>query len=94
MLNESTVVKEYDLIKPDIHEIDYLLDGIIKDCRNNYFHTFEYTLIYDIKFTNFSNNEEVNSTITHRSILKLKLNSMVRIKKSKMLEEMVLYLIK
>ena len=65
---ESTVVKEYDSIKPDIHEVDYLLDDIVKDCRNKYFHTFEYSLVYDVKFTNISNNEEVNFTITHRSM--------------------------
>ena len=36
-MNGSTVVKEYDFIKPDIHEVDYLLDDIIKDCRNKFF---------------------------------------------------------
>ena len=45
ILNESTVVKEYDFNEPDIHEIDYLLDDIDKDCRNRYSHTFEYTLM-------------------------------------------------
>ena len=65
---ESIVVKEYDFIKPDIHDIDYLLDDVIKDCRNRYFHTLEYRLVYDIKFTKISNNEEVNFTITHRSM--------------------------
>ena len=38
------------------------------NCRNRYFHTFEYTLVHDIKFTSKSNNEEVNFTITHRSM--------------------------
>ena len=41
-----------NLIKKDIHEIDYLLDDVIKHCRKNYFHTFEYRLVYDINFTN------------------------------------------
>ena len=67
-MNESTVVKDYDFNKPDIHEMDYLLDDIIKDCRNKYFHKFEYNLVYDIKFTNVSNNEEVSFTNTHRSM--------------------------
>ena len=57
-----------NLIKKDIHEIDYLLDDVIKDCRKNYFHTFVYKLVYDINFTNNSNNEEVNLIITHRSM--------------------------
>ena len=67
-MNESTVVKEYDFIKPDIHDLDYLLDDVIKDCRSKYFHTFEYSLVYDVKFTNISNNKEVHFTITHRSM--------------------------
>ena len=65
---ESIFVNEFEFDKPDIHEIDYLLDDIMKGCRNNYFHTFEYTLVYDNKFTNIINNEEVNFTITHRSM--------------------------
>ena len=59
LLNESIVVKKYDFEKPDIHEIDYLLDDIIKDCRKKYFHTFEYRLVHDINFTNFSNNKNL-----------------------------------
>ena len=66
--NKLFVVKEYKFDKTDIHEIDYLLDGVIKDCRRNYFHTFEYKLVYDINFTNISNNEEVNFAVTHRSM--------------------------
>ena len=67
VLNESTVVKEYDFIQPDIYEIDYLLEYIFKNCRNMYSQTFEYKFVYNIKFTNVSNNKEVNFTITHRS---------------------------
>ena len=61
------MLKNISLIKKDIHEIDYLLDDVIKDCIRNYFHTFEYKLVYDINFTNISNNEEVNLIITHKS---------------------------
>ena len=68
ILNESTVAEEYDFIKPDIQEIEYLFDDILKDCRNTYFHTFEYRLVYDILFTIISFNEEVNFTIIHRSM--------------------------
>ena len=68
ILNERTVVKEYDFNEPDSHEIFYLFDDLIKVCRNKYFHTFEYTLAYDIKFTNSSKNEKVNFTISHRSM--------------------------
>ena len=65
--NKLFVVKEYKFNKKDIHEIDYILKDVIKDCRINYFHTFEYKLVYNINFTNISNNEEVNFIITHKS---------------------------
>ena len=65
--NQFSVVKEYKFNKKDIHEIDNLLDDVIENCRKNYFHTFEYRLVYDINFTNISNNEEINLIITHKS---------------------------
>ena len=79
--------------KPDIHEIDCLLDDICKDCRIKHFHTFEYRLVYDITFTNISNKEEVNFTIVHTS-MEFKIEFYGLQKKSKTPEEMVLYLIK
>ena len=65
--NELFIVKEYKSDKKDIHEIDYILNDVIKDCRRNYFHTFEYKLVYDINFTNISKNEKVNFIFTHKS---------------------------
>ena len=67
-MNESTDVKECGFNKLDIHEIDYLLEDIIKDCRSKYFHSFEYRLVYDIKFTNNISNQEINFKITHGSM--------------------------
>ena len=67
-MNEGTVVKQYDFDKPDIHWIDYFFDDIVEGCRNKYFQTIENRLVYDIKLTKIFNNEEVNFTITHRSI--------------------------
>ena len=66
--NKLFVVKEYKFDKTDIHEIDYILDDVIKDCRKKYFHSFEYRIIYDLCFKNISNNEEVNFAVTHRSM--------------------------
>ena len=66
--NQLIVVKEYEFDKTDIHEIDYILDDVIKDCRKKYFHSFEYRIIYDLCFKNVSNNEEVNFVVTHRSM--------------------------
>ena len=64
--NKLFVVKEYKFGEKDIHEIDYILDDVIKDCKN-YFHTFDYKLVYDINFISVSNNEEVNLIITHKA---------------------------
>ena len=66
--NQLIVVKEYEFDKTDIHEIDYILDDIIKDCRKKYFQSFEYRIIYDLSFKNTSNSEEVNFAVTHRSM--------------------------
>ena len=68
ILKQIIVFKEHEYIKPKNDEVVYLLDKLIEVCRNKYFHTFEYILVYDIKFTNISNNEEVNFTITHWSL--------------------------
>ena len=62
---EIDIVKDYDFIKPEIDEVDYLLDKVIKDCRKNYFHTFKYRCVYDIKFTDITNNEKVILNISH-----------------------------
>ena len=59
ILNQSTVVKEYDFFDPDINKVDYQLDKVSKDCRKKYFHSFEYRRVYDIKFTKITNIEEV-----------------------------------
>ena len=52
--NQLTIVKDLQYDNPNINEIDYILDNVIKDCRDKYFHTFEYKLVYDLKFTNIS----------------------------------------
>ena len=52
-------VKEYEFIAPDFDEVNYILKDTIKDCRKNYFHSFGYRCVYDIKYTNIKNNEEV-----------------------------------
>ena len=66
--NQLIVVKEYEFDKTDIHEIDYIFDDIIKDCRKKSFHSFEYRIVYDLSFKKISNNEETNFTVTHKSM--------------------------
>ena len=37
ILNESSVLEENEFIKPEIDEVNYLLDQDNNDCRNKFF---------------------------------------------------------
>ena len=39
---DGDVVKEYEFIKPEIDEVNYILNDTIKYCKNKYFLSFEY----------------------------------------------------
>ena len=60
----GTFVKEYGFIKPNIDSVSCVLNVTNKDCRKEYFHSFENRCVYHIKFTTFRNNEEVILSIT------------------------------
>ena len=64
--NENVIVKEYEFKNPPIQKIVSIIDNSIRDCHKKYFHTFKCRLLYDIKFTNFSNNEEVIFTFSDK----------------------------
>ena len=51
----GTDVKEF--IKPDLDEVNHILNDTIKDCRNKYFPSIENRCLYDIKFIIIENNE-------------------------------------
>ena len=83
-MNEKqlTIVKEYEIIEPLFHKVDFIIDNCIIDCCTNYFHTFEYKGVYDIKLENKGKNEIVSLTIAERSMNLYDLN-----KKSKTAQE-------
>ena len=54
----GTIVKEYEFIIPDIDEVIYILNDTIEGCKKN-FHSLECRCVYNFKFTNMENNEEV-----------------------------------
>ena len=72
--NELHVVKEYNFDNPRITKIDSIIDGCYRDCHNIYFHTFKYVCIYDIKLTNITNNEIINTSISDESLGLYELN--------------------
>ena len=72
--NKLYVVKEYEFNNPLIQKIDSLIDISIRDCFHKYFHTFDHICEYDLNFTNTSNNESVNFTISDESLGLYELN--------------------
>ena len=66
--NQLTMVKEYEFDKPPIQKIEYLIDKSIRDCLHKYFHTFDHICEYDLSFTNTTNNETVNFSISDKCL--------------------------
>ena len=75
----NVIVKEYEFDKPPIQKIDSLIDNSIRDCHNNYFHTFDHICEYDLNFTNITNNESVNFTISDKCMGMYELNKKLTI---------------
>ena len=66
--NQLHLFKEYKFDNPLIQNIDSLIDNSIRDCHNKYFHTFDHICEYNLIFTNITNNEIVNFTISEKSM--------------------------
>ena len=77
--NELYVVKEYIFVNPLITKIDSIIDGCIRDCHNKYFHTFDHICEYNLYFTNTTNNESVNFTISDKCMGMYELNKKLAI---------------
>ena len=56
--------QKYEFNNPDIDEVNYILIILLRIVEKNYFHSFDYRCVYDIKLTNFTNNEEVILTFS------------------------------
>ena len=76
---ENVIVKEYEFDKPLIHKIDSIIDNCIRDCHYKYFHTFDHICECDLNFTNISNNETVNFTISNKKMGLYELNEKLTI---------------
>ena len=77
--NQLTIVKEYEFDNPLIQKIDSIIDNSIRDCHNKYFHTFDHICEYDLNFTNITNNETVNFTISDKCMGMYELNKKLAI---------------
>ena len=78
-MNENDIVKVHEFDTPLIQMIDSIIDDSIRDCLNNYFHTFDYICDYDLTFTNIGNNETVNFTSSDKSMASDELNKKLTI---------------
>ena len=82
VMNENqltVVVKEYEFDNAPIKKIDSLIDDSIRDCHHKCFHTFDHICEYDLNFTNITNNEIVNFTISDKSLNFYELNKKLTI---------------
>ena len=55
----NDIVKEYDFLTLGIDQLDYILNGSPKKCRENFFQKFNYKCVHDTKFKNMENNDKV-----------------------------------
>ena len=78
-MNENVLVKENEFEKPLIHKIDSVIDNCIRDCHNNYFHTFDHVCVYNIKLTININNGMINLTISDKNLSLYELNKKLKI---------------
>ena len=76
---ELYLVKEYNFVNPLIQNIDSIIDNSIRDCHNKYFHTFDHICEYNLSFTNTTNNEIVNFTISDKCMGMFELNKKLAI---------------
>ena len=75
--NQLTIVNGYEFDNPLIQKVDSLIDNSIRDCHNNYFHTFDHICEYNLNSTNTSNNETANFTISDKSMCLYELNKKI-----------------
>ena len=70
--NQLTVEDQFD--NPLIQKIVSIIENSLRDCHNKYFHTFDHICVYDINFTNITNNETVKFTISDKIMHLYELN--------------------
>ena len=79
VMNENVIVKEYEFDNPLIQKIDSLIDNSIRDCHNNFFHTFDHICEYDLNFKNITNNELIDFTVSNKCMGMFELNKKLAI---------------
>ena len=81
--NEIYVVKEYNFANPPIQNTNSIISECYRDCHHKYFHTFDFICEYNLNFTNNTNNESVNFTISDKSMGMYELNHKLTLAKQR-----------
>ena len=77
--NQISIVKKYEYISLNIQEIDYIFDKCIKDCYINYFQPIRNICLYNIEFTNISDDNIINISISDKYLTMSELNKKLSI---------------
>ena len=77
--NQISIVKKYEYISLNIQEIDYIFDKCIKDCYKNYFQPIRNICLYNIEFTNKSDDNIINISISDKYLTMSELNKKLSI---------------
>ena len=73
-MKEFTLVKKFEFNMSCIHKVKCLYNRSFGDCYKKYYHMFHYTCLYDVSFSNISNNEIIKLTISDKSTSLYELN--------------------
>ena len=81
--NQLTIVKEYNFDNPPTQNINSIISECYRDCHHKYFHTFDFICEYNLNFTNNTNNESVNFTISDKNMGMYELNQKLTLAKQR-----------
>ena len=83
IMNENQLTVESKLDNPLIQKTVSIIDYCIRDCHNQYFHTFDHICEFGIKLRNITNNGTVNFTIFDKSMGLYGLNKTLTVARQK-----------
>ena len=84
--NQLTIVKEYEFDNPPIQNINSIISECYRDCHEKYSHTFDFICENKLNFTNNTNNELINFTISDKNMSMYELNKKLTLARKRSFE--------
>ena len=78
-MNDNVIVKEYEFDNALTQKLDSLIKNFLRDCHNNYYHTFGYICEHDFQLTNISIYQMINLTISDKIMASYELNKKLNV---------------